>query len=53
MKTSLITVDRNNDPTYYIGMGIGFEYDEYGSFFGIIIAFLYWTIRIGIDRSLE
>lgn len=51
MKTRLITISRNTDQIYYIGIGIGFEYDKYGYFVGVIAAFLCWTIRVGFDRG--
>ena len=53
MKTRLIRIDGSVEETYYIGIGIGYETDgDYGWFAGIIIAFLHWNIRIGIDREL-
>ena len=54
MKTRLIRIDRSIEETYYIGVGIGYETDgDYGWFVGIIIAFLHWNIRIGIDREAK
>jgi len=52
MKTTLIGVSIDED-SYFLGIGIGFEKGEHESFFGLVIVFLIWTIRIGIDRSLE
>ena len=51
MKISLITIDKVPDPTYYIGIGIGFENDDRGYFVGIIIALLLWNIRIGFNKN--
>ena len=56
MKTRLIRIDRvREDGSYYIGLGFGFEKDSviYAWFVGIIIQFLYWTIRVGIDREIK
>ena len=51
MKIRLVTIDKIIDPTYYIGIGTGFEYDDHGYFVGIIVAFFPWTIRIGINKN--
>ena len=53
MKTTLIEIHKDPDQVYYLGLGIGFEKDKYGYFVGILIAFLSWTIRIGILREVE
>ena len=53
MKTTLIGIDKPWKGCYYLGLGLGFENDKEGFFVGIVIAFLAWNIRIGIDREVE
>jgi hypothetical protein len=54
MKTTLIRINSSEAGMYYVGFGLGFELERHhGWFAGLIIQFLPWTIRIGIDREVE
>lgn len=54
MKTTLIRIDKAEKGMYFIGLGVGFDKDShYGYFIGLVIEFLFWTIKIGIDREVE
>ena len=46
---SLISIDKPWEDCYYLGIGLGFENDSDGFFIGLVIAFIYWNIRIGLD----